>query len=180
MLRRWSTVEYLEQPEQMTPQELVWGVLREPPAPLYGHQSVVGRVFVILDVHNRAHRLGIVCVSPMDVVLDPARALVVQPDVFFVAKERIDLIRGQMWGAPDLVVEVASRRTMRRDRTTKLAWYRRYGVKECWLVEPGRERVVIVDLSLRGRKAYRIVEGPDRLRSTVLPLLHVTAADCFP
>jgi Uma2 family endonuclease len=29
---------------------------------------------------------------------------------------------------------VASPSTEHRDRTIKLAWYRKYGVRECWLV----------------------------------------------
>ena len=31
------------------------------------------------------HKLGTVCIAPLDVILDPARALIVQPDLFFVS-----------------------------------------------------------------------------------------------
>lgn len=79
--------EYFRQPETMRPMELVYGVVREPPAPNYGHQTIVTRLTVLLDEHVRAHGLGQVCVSPVDVVLDEERALVVQPDVVFIAKD---------------------------------------------------------------------------------------------
>jgi Uma2 family endonuclease len=176
---RISAADYLALPEQLLPQELVWGVVREPPAPRYGHQAVVGHVFRELSAHVRARDLGIVMVSPLDVVLDPRRGLVVQPDVLFVSKARLDIIDDQVWGAPDLVVEVASRRTARRDRTTKLRWYRAYGVGECWLLDPGRERVTVVDLRASGRKGIARFTGGQRIRSLVLPELKIEAAACF-
>ena len=61
--------------------------------------------------------LGRVAIAPVDVILDRERALVLQPDVLFVATERLGIIRDQVWGAPDLVVEVMSPGTEQRDRT---------------------------------------------------------------
>lgn len=57
------------------------------------------------------------CVAPLDVVLDETAALVVQPDVVFISRDRLGIIRNQVWGAPDLVVEVASLGTAERDRS---------------------------------------------------------------
>ena len=168
-MARMRVSDYLAGPEQTRPLELLWGVLHEPPAPRYGHQSVVVRTLCLINEHVRARGLGEVCVAPADVVLDAARGLVVQPDVFFVANDRLGIIRQVVWGAPDLVVEVASRRTALRDRTTKLAWYRMYGVRECWLVDPGRRLVVVVDLKRRGRAAFVHYRGAEHLRSAVLP-----------
>jgi Uma2 family endonuclease len=177
--QRITVEEYLALPEQQSPQELVWGVVREPPAPFVNHQATVGRIYSLLDAHVRAHGLGAVYVSPLDVVLDAERGLVVQPDVVLVTKNRMDIVRDQVWGPPDLVVEVASRKTIWRDRTTKLGWYRRYGVRECWLVAPNLQRVVIADLTRTGRQAFRFHVGDDRLQSAVLPLLDEPASRCF-
>jgi Uma2 family endonuclease len=68
----------------------------------------------------------------------------VQPDVLFVATERLSIIRNQIWGAPDLVVEVISPGTAAHDTGEKLAWYRQYGVREDWLVEPADGRVTVI------------------------------------
>lgn len=170
MAGKLDVFEYLAGPEQLNPMELVWGVVREPPSPRYGHQSVVGSAFYLLRQHVLRHDLGNVCVSPMDVVLDKEKALVVQPDVFFVSTERAGIIREVVWGAPDLVIEVASRRSAIRDRTTKLDWYRQYGVREAWLVDPTRESIVIVDLKQRGRAAFRRFSRGELVKSSVLPL----------
>jgi Uma2 family endonuclease len=147
--------------------ELVYGIVREPPAPRYGHQSVVTHLGALLDAHVRRFGLGAVCVAPIDVVLDAAAALVVQPDIVFVSAARRDLIRERIWGSPDLVVEVLSPGTARRDRTVKLAWYRRYGVRECWLIDPQNQSVAVVDLQ-GARKRRRTFSGSLRIQSHVL------------
>lgn len=171
-----TVAEYFRQPETMRPMELVYGVVREPPAPNYGHQTIVTRLTVLLDEHVRAHRLGQVCVSPVDVVLDEERALVVQPDVVFIAKDCLDIARDRIWGAPDLVVEVLSPGTSKRDRTTKLGWYRKYGVKECWFVDPKHRQIEVIALSGSRLRRKRFVQ---RVQSTVLPTLSVSVAQVF-
>lgn len=176
---RFEVGEYLAGPERSRAQELAHGVLREPPAPLWGHQAVVVRTVVLLDQHVRQHHLGRVSVSPADVVLDADRALVVQPDVFFIASDRLHIVRDVVWGAPDLVVEVVSRRTAIRDRRVKLRWYRDAGVRECWLLDPPQGQVVVVNLSLRGRKAFAHYRDTMPVRSAVLPLFEHPAASFF-
>lgn len=174
----WSTAEYLRTPEDNRPRELAYGFVREPPAPFFAHQHVVLRIARILSDHVDRGRLGRVAISPVDVILDAERALIVQPDVLFVSAARLSIIRNQIWGAPDLVVEVLSPGTEEHDRHEKLEWYGRYGVGECWLVDPAAERVVIVDFTSPAPE-HRAVNSVDLIVSTVLPSLHVRAAQLF-
>ena len=67
-------------------------------------------------------------------VLDAPKALIVQPDANFVSNDRLGIVRDQVWGAPDLVVEVISPRTAAYDSRQKLGWFKTYGVRECWLI----------------------------------------------
>jgi hypothetical protein len=90
MSQRMSLAAYLSADETNQPQELAYGHFREPPAPGFDHQIIVGRIHVELDRHVRRNRLGAVVLSPVDVILDPRRALVVQPDVAFIAKDRLE------------------------------------------------------------------------------------------
>ena len=124
-----------------------WAGFREPPAPFFSHQTVALKVARIIGDHAEPRHLGRVAIAPVDVILDRERALILQPDVLFVSTERIAIIRDQVWGPPDLVVEVLSPGTEHHDRNEKLGWYRQYGVYECWLVELHREQVVVVDFS---------------------------------
>lgn len=72
-----TTAEYLQTPETVVPQELVFGELRVAEAPFVPHQGLVGDWFRALDAHVRANGLGEILLSPTDVVLDGPRALVV-------------------------------------------------------------------------------------------------------
>jgi Uma2 family endonuclease len=178
MAERISVNEYFQLPETMQPMELVYGVVREPPSPRYGHQAIVTTLTALLKAHVEREGLGIVCVSPIDVVMDGERALVIQPDVLFIASDRRHIIRDRIWGAPDLVVEVLSRRTMQRDRTTKLGWYREYGVKECWLVDPKERQIEIVYLD-DASELRRTFSGEERIASQVLPDFELEVGKIF-
>ncbi len=64
------------------------------------------------------------------------------PDMMVVCDPNIIKSDG-IYGAPDLVVEVLSRSTMRNDRTRKKDVYARCGVREYWLVSPGDKSVEV-------------------------------------
>jgi Uma2 family endonuclease len=168
MNTRKDVTSYLSDAESLRRRELVWGVVREPPAPLWSHQEIVTRATVLLYEHVTSRRLGKVNAAPLDVVLDEKRGLVVQPDVVFLSNERLHVVRNQVWGAPDLVIEVESVGTRRRDRVDKRAWYRRYGVREYWLIDTVAETVTVFRFG-DGRATRRTFGRRARLRSAVLP-----------
>jgi len=172
------TDEYLSAPEDLRRRELVWGVVREPPSPFARHQRVTTRMAALLDDHVRQHHLGTVLVAPMDVVLDPDKDLVLQPDVMFISHARSSIIRDFVRGAPDLVVEVTSPGTARYDRDDKVRWYRTYGVRECWLLDPQRQVVTVFDLS--SHAAGIEFRGAAVVRSAVLPMLPHRAEELLP
>ena len=180
MSERLSVYGYLSGSEQTRPTELVWGRVCEPPAPRYGHQSVVTRTVVLLDQHVRTQACGQVCVSPVDVVLDARKGLVVQPDIVFVSNARLEIVRDQIWGAPDLVVEVLSNATRRRDRTTKWRWYRQYGVREYWLIDPIEKAVTVAFFEPDQRARRHVFRRTRTVTSTVLAAFDASAASFFP
>lgn len=59
-----------------------------------------------------------------------------RPD-FMIVCDRSKIKATGVYGAPDLVVEVRSPSTAKRDRGHKKDAYERYGVREYWLVSPG-------------------------------------------
>ena len=171
--------EYLyETDETNRPRELAYSVVREPPAPFFSHQALVLQVARIWSDHVEPRKLGAVAVAPVDVVLDHDRGLIVQPDVLFVAAARLSIIRDQVWGAPDLVAEILSHSTRHRDRGEKLAWYRQYGVRECWLVDFHDDSVTVVDFS-GPSPVHRLSRGVDSIASGVLPGLELSAFGLF-
>jgi Uma2 family endonuclease len=164
-----TTTEYLYSEETTRRTELRSGLIfREPAAPYFTHQTLVLRIARVLCSHVEPRGLGQVAIAPVDVVLDQARGLVVQPDVLFIAAARQSIIRNQVWGAPDLVVEVLSDSTEGHDRGDKLGWYQQHGVRECWLVDAYEDAVTVVDFTGAHRED-RIAHGIEPIASTVLP-----------
>jgi len=171
--------EYLYESEETNrARELVLGRLREPPAPFFSHQSLVLRIANAWIEHIEPGRLGRVAVAPVDVVLDKERALILQPDVLFVSTPRLSIIRDQVWGPPDLVAEVLSPGTEHRDRGEKLKWYRQYGVREYWMVDPSRACVTVADFA-GPSPVFRHAAGAESIRSTVFPRLELSADRLF-
>ena len=166
---RLTVDEYLRTPETMLPQELVWGMVRDAPAPAPGHQWTVGQFFIALTDHLRRHRAGCVWVSPIDVVLDRDRRLVVQPDLIVVAETRVSIVTDRVWGPPDLVIEVLSPWPRIGTLDERISWFAQYGVRECWLVHQQARSVEVLEFSSGTVADRRVCQPDERLRSSVLP-----------
>jgi Uma2 family endonuclease len=142
---RW-TYERLcaELEETNQPCELWHGHLIMSPAPTPFHQLVALRLQDALYRWVGRRKLGVVLGAPSDVVLAPDLAL--QPDVLFIARARQSIIKTHIYGAPDLVMEVVSPDRPRRDYKDKKEQYEAHGVKEYWIVDPGRKRIEVWSL----------------------------------
>ena len=121
--------------------ELIDGELIMAAAPSMKHQGVGAGLFrFFLIAVERG--LGWAYFAPVDVALSEYD--VVQPDLLFVLKENAHIItEANVQGAPDLVVEILSPSTSRRDWNEKRDLYAKYGVRELWIADPD-ERVVWV------------------------------------
>ena len=80
--------------------------------------------------------------SPIDVQLDCDNRTMVQPDVLILC-DRSKLLRRCIMGAPDFIIEILSPSTKRKDAHLKLHKYRDAGVREYWLVDLEKERVLV-------------------------------------
>jgi Uma2 family endonuclease len=105
----------------------------------------------------------------------------VQPDLVFVAAERMDIVTQRaIEGVPDMTVEVLSPSNWLDDRRTKFALYAEIGVREYWIVDPD-ERTVEVFALQAGR--YGLVDRfgvGDTLHSDLLAGFEMDVEDIFP
>ncbi len=160
--------------------ELIDGEFYEmAPAPSSIHQRIVLKLARLLSDLVEQLGLGEVFISPFDVILSDND--VVQPDLFFVSRERLHLIsiRG-CEGAPDLVVEVMSPSTSRRDWELKRRLYAAYGVREYWIIDPAAGSIEVLVLSNGGYVSQGIVAGERALVSPILPGFTFPVAGIFP
>ena len=134
---RITASEYLQMPESAQQTELldgqliIYGENDVSPAPVNDHQRLVRRTTHVVEalIPN-----GEVFTAPTDVHFDELN--VVQPDIFWVAENsKCVEVDGKYWyGAPDLIIEVLSPGTERKDRGKKFRLYQKYGVLEYWLI----------------------------------------------
>jgi Uma2 family endonuclease len=101
------------------------------------------------------------------VVLDPAN--VVQPDLIFVAAANLGILqRRGIFGVPDLLIELVSPSSVRRDRYDKRELYARFGVKEYWIGDPANRSLEILTLKDGRYELHCAAEEKGRLTSLVL------------
>ncbi len=143
--RRYTYDELIaELPETNQSCELWDGELIMAPAPHFAHQKIALRFYRKLDDWVAPRELGEVIASPIDMVLSPHR--VVQPDVAFIARERLGIVQGAIMGPADLAAEVISLGGRNRDRIEKRDLYEQYGIKEYWIIDPESETVDVLRL----------------------------------
>ena len=137
-----TVADYLEIPEDVRV-ELIDGVLYDMAAPTALHQAVSGEIFAkFRDYIRESKGKCMTFISPIDVQLDCDDKTMVQPDVIILC-DRTKLKSGRIFGAPDLVVEVLSKSTRKKDGIIKNTKYANAGVKEYWVVDPEKRRVIV-------------------------------------
>jgi Uma2 family endonuclease len=117
-------------------------VIVQMPATLV-HQLMVGFLLRLLSPYTRLFELGKVIMAPFEVKLTPTGSSR-EPDLLFLAKENLSrLTEDRLEGAPDLVIEVISKSSVKIDRDDKLKEYQAAGVREYWIIDPrvGKQRM---------------------------------------
>ena len=176
---QWTYADWLGLPDDGFRYELIEGELFVSPSPSVQHQIAISSLLSAVYQHAKEADLGLVLTAPIGVRL-PEEETIVQPDLLFISRERLDLVKDNVIdGAPDLVVEILSPSNWVFDRTRKQKAYEQAGVGEYWIVDY-RARTVDV-LVLEGREyvqrgQYR--EG-DTAPSEALPGFAIPVTDIF-
>jgi Uma2 family endonuclease len=126
--------DFLLFPDDGNRHELIDGEHYVTPTPIRRHQVIVGNLFYLIRSFLENHPYGTVFGVPLDVIL--SRFDVVEPDLQYISKQRAHIMSDWVRGAPDFVIEVASKSTRKRDLTIKRDLYERWGVLEYWFVDP--------------------------------------------
>ena len=113
-------------------------------APSLTHNTIVTRLLTTFMNYVDEHDCGAVFGDNIDVHLPDGNLF--RPDVSIVCDKNILEQRKAIYGVPDLVVEVLSPSTAKRDLTKKKDIYARNGVKEYWIVSPNDRRIEVYHL----------------------------------
>jgi Uma2 family endonuclease len=161
--------------------ELIDGEHYVTPSPSIKHQQVSLNISYAIETYLRHQRIGRVFYAPLDVLLSPSD--IVEPDLIYMSRARAAEIDAEVnvQGVPELVVEIGSPRTRRRDETVKRSLYERAGVTEYWVIDP--ELDVVRVYRRNGERFARpqelSSEAGDVLSTSLLPGLELALRDIF-
>ena len=172
--------DFLLFPDDGKRHELIDGEHYVTPTPNQKHQIIVMNLSAMIWNYLQQHRIGRVFGSAFDVVLSDFD--VVEPDVQFISHARQEILTKQnVRGAPDLVVEVGSPRTRKRDETIKRRLYERFGVSEYWVIDPELDTIKVyrrID-ERYVRAAELSLESGDVVTTPLLPGLELPLSKIF-
>lgn len=153
----YTLEDYYALPDD-TRAELIDGVIYDMTAPTSAHQLITGFIFAQLFNHAAAHKGDCLpMISPVDVQLDCDDKTMVEPDILIVC-DRVKIINRCVYGAPDFVIEVVSKSTKKKDSIVKLHKYLDAGVREYWIIDPMRKKVIVYDFE---HDEYPVLYGFD-------------------
>lgn len=166
---RMSYEEYSEWAGEGTRAEWVNGevIVLMPAKPR--HADLIGFLVALLRNYTSFFNLARVMLASIEMKTSPT-SNAREPDILVIANENLHRVaESKVEGPADLVVEVVSDESVKRDYETKYAEYEAAGVREYWILDPrpGNERAEFYQLDEQER--YRRVLAANGIyRSVVL------------
>lgn len=173
--------DFVHFPEDGMRHELIDGEHYVTAAPNTKHQTVSINLTVLIGSWLERHPIGRLFHAPFDVVF--SHYDVVEPDLLYLSKARAAdaLTPKHVRGVPELVIEIGSPGTRKRDATIKRRLYERSGVSEYWIVDPEEEAIRVY--RREGNSFAHPVElradRNDLLLTPILPDLEIPLARVF-
>ena len=141
--RKDFTVEDIENLPEGVRAELIDGQIFYFASPMTIHQRLLRDLSMELITYVKEHKGKCeVLFAPFGVRLVEDGKNHLEPDIVVMCDPEIIKEDG-CHGAPDLVIEIVSKSTSKRDYGIKMLKYRTAGVKEYWIVDPIRETVLV-------------------------------------
>ena len=173
--------DFLLFPDDGRRHELIDGEHYVTPSPNLRHQRVSGNIHLLIGNWLEDHPIGQLYYAPFDVVFSMYD--VVEPDLLYLSNARAAevLTAANVRGVPELVIEIGSPSTRRRDETVKRRLYERSGVSEYWFVEPDGDvmRVYRREGETFGGASELSREAGDMLTTPLLPGLDIPLSRVF-
>jgi Uma2 family endonuclease len=151
--------------------ELVHGEIVVSPSPAFDHSYTDSMLRHILIAHIEENDLGAI-VGDIDTIFDDLN--VRRPDILFIAKSRLHLIKGHgIPIIPDLCVEILSPSSATTDQTDKFDLYARSGVPNYWIVDPKGHTFDAYKLTGKKYAKKTSGRGRDEVKAPPFPALKI-------
>lgn len=134
--------------------ELIDGKIYYMAPPSRKHQDIAGELFGTIREYIKSNRGSYKpYIAPFAVFLNDDDKNYVEPDISVICDTN-KLTDSGCNGAPDWIIEIVSPGSRRMDYSIKLFKYRTAGVKEYWIVDPEKNRVLVYDLQCEDLTEY--------------------------
>ena len=123
--------------------EVFDGIAYDMASPSQIHQSITMQLSTVIN-NYLLHKKGdcSIFIAPFDVKLSDTPLIIVQPDIMVICdKDKLDEKRCN--GAPDFIIEIVSPGNPSDDYIRKTYYYKNYGVREYWIVDPKRRMITV-------------------------------------
>jgi len=149
--------EYLALDEDIRYEVIDGQIYNMSPAPTPKHQAVQRELLTEFNLYLRGKQCSVFG-APIDVCLAEEDDITkikewVQPDLVVVCDQN-KIREKRIVGIPDLVIEIISKSTAKKDKVIKFNRYQRAGVKEYWIVDPSNQTIDVYCLE-SGTFAHR-------------------------
>jgi len=181
--RPWRYADLVALPQDQLRHELIDGEHVVTPSPAIPHQVILWNLTELLAPYLRANPIGTALTGPLDVKF--SRFTVLVPDLVYFTADRFARVVNEKhaMAAPDLVVEVLSPGTRRRDKGRKRAVYDREGAQEYWIVDPEARSITVLRRPREGAGLTDVTTATaaaaDVLASPLFPGLRISLRDVF-
>ncbi|HPZ22524.1 MAG TPA: type II toxin-antitoxin system Phd/YefM family antitoxin [Bacillota bacterium] len=181
--KKVSYEEFLEINEKSTLRmELINGEIHLLSSPNIGHQEILGRLYLIFNEYFNGKKCR-VFLAPFDVHLRKKGMKtpdVVQPDVLVICDLEDNVTeKGRYMGTPDLVIEILSDSTRKKDMLDKLNSYMLSTVKEYWIVDPKQESIIIYSFENNEIARIKVFERGGVAQSRIFAGLTVNVDELY-
>ena len=113
-------------------------------APFVNHITVISRLNYIFVKYIEENDITAIVLADADVYLSAEDHF--RPDLSVVCNLNFVKNGKKVYGVPDLVVEVLSESTMKKDIGLKKSAYEKNGVKEYWIIDQWSKRIEVYHL----------------------------------
>ena len=164
--------------------ELIRGKIFEmTPAPTSWHQRISWKLSLEIGTYLKDKECKAFS-APLDVIL-PIRnqkkntsTTVVQPDICIIC-DLNKIEKEGCKGAPDLIVEILSPSTSKKDLNDKYSIYEEAGVKEYWIVMPAEKLVEVFYLENGKYQRIKVYTSDEIISPMLFPDLEIALTDVF-
>lgn len=172
----WTVEDYYQLPEDGNQYEIINGQLELKPSPTTTHQRISQRL--IRQLINSCENEYIIMHAPVDVILSEIETR--QPDLLMTHRSREEIIEEHaVVGPPDLVIEILSPTSAKRDRMMKKESYAHFGIPEYWIVDPFNLTIEQYVQTLKGQpyELLNVFEAEDTVTSKRINCVSFTVKD---